>query len=106
MIILTDSAIKQITDQLAKRGSGLGIRFGVKQTGCSGYSYILEFVDQLDNNDQETKFDKFSVFIDDKSLPYLKDMVVDFVKEGIQEGFNFVNPNSKSECGCGESFTV
>lgn len=106
MIKLSDTAIERIKSQLEKRGSGLGIRLGVKSTGCSGLAYILEFVDAPDPTDHEFKFDNFSVFIDTKSFVYLTGMEVDFKKIGLNEGFEFMNPNEKARCGCGESFTV
>jgi iron-sulfur cluster assembly protein len=106
MINLTESAIIQIKTQLEKRKMGLGIRIGVKTTGCSGLSYILEFVDVPDLGDQEFKFDDFSVFVDQKSLPYLSGLTVEFKKEALAEGFDFINPLEKNRCGCGESFTI
>lgn len=106
MITLSETATNNIKLQLQKRGSGLGIRLGVLPTGCSGLSYVLEFVDIKNENDQEVIFDGFSVFIDDESAKYLKGTTLDFVKTLTGEGFEFKNPNEKAKCGCGESFIV
>ncbi len=106
MITLTEAALKQFSDQLKNRGRGLGIRIGVKSTGCSGLSYILEFIDEIDTTDDIFNFGNFSIYIDKKSLMYLTGLEIDFVKEGLNEGFKFINPNEKSRCGCGESFTA
>lgn len=106
MISLSDSAIHQIKSQLKNRGMALGIRVGVKPTGCSGLSYVLEFVDTPEAHDTEIKFDGFSIFVDQKSLVYVTGLEVDYKKVGINEGFEFTNPNEKGRCGCGESFTV
>ncbi len=106
MINLTDAAAKHISEFLANRGSGLGIRVGVKTAGCSGLSYVLEFVDTPDSNDEVFESHGVNVFIDPKSLVYLNGLTMDFVTEGLNSGFKFNNPNQKGECGCGESFTV
>lgn len=106
MINLSDTAIDRIKSQLKNRGSGLGIRIGVKPTGCSGLSYILEFVDTPDPDDNEYKFDNFFIFVDSKSLVYISGLEIDYKKVDLNEGFEFVNPNEKARCGCGESFTV
>ncbi len=106
MIHLTDAAAKHISEFLANRGSGLGIRVGVKTAGCSGLSYVLEFVDTPDSNDEVFESGGVNVFIDPKSLVYLNGLTMDFVTEGLNSGFKFTNPNQKGECGCGESFTV
>ncbi len=106
MINLTDAAAKHISEFLANRGSGLGIRVGVKTAGCSGLSYVLEFVDTPDGNDEVFESHGVNVFIDPKSLVYLNGLTMDFVTEGLNSGFKFTNPNQKGECGCGESFTV
>lgn len=106
MISLTELAANKIKQQISKRGKGLGIRIGVKTTGCSGLAYVLEYVDRLEETD--TKVDCFgcSVFIDPKSCPYLEGMTIDYVRNGLNEGFEFINPNEKDRCGCGESFRV
>ena len=89
-----------------KRGKGIGIRLGVKTSGCSGMAYVLEYVDQLEEEDSVFEFDGVKVVVDPKSLVYLDGTELDFVKEGLNEGFQFNNPNVASECGCGESFNV
>jgi iron-sulfur cluster assembly protein len=106
MIKLTNNAINRINLQLEKRGSGVGIRIGVKPTGCSGFSYILEFVDVPELDDNEYKFENFSVFVDHKSLLYVSGLEIDYKKVELNEGFEFMNPTEKSRCGCGESFTI
>jgi iron-sulfur cluster assembly protein len=106
MITLTESAQKKITSQLNKRGKGIGIRIGVKTTGCSGLAYVLEFVDSKSIDDHHFDFDKFSIFIDPKSFAYLNGMNIDFVRNGLNEGFSFGNPNERDRCGCGESFRI
>jgi len=105
-IEVTEAAAEQIKSSLESRGKGVGIRLGITTTGCSGFAYVMEFVDQL--NVEDNVFDEHGVklVIDDKSLVYLDGTQVDFVKQGLNEGFEFSNPNSKGECGCGESFSV
>lgn len=106
MIQVTDTAAKKIKSNLTKRGSGIGIRIGVRTTGCSGLAYVLEYVDTT--NDDDTVFDSndVKVIIDGKSLPILGDLDVDYVRQGLNEGFEFTNPLEKDRCGCGESFRV
>ncbi len=106
MITITENAAKQIRKFLANRGKGEGIRIGVKTSGCSGMAYTLEFVDEIQPEDQVFEQDGVKVFIDPKSMVYLDGTQVDFAKEGLQEGFKFENPNAKESCGCGESFHV
>jgi len=106
MIRLTPRAEQRIKDMLSKRGKGIGIRLGVKTTGCSGLAYILEYVDQMPLDNDEYAFTGFFVFIDKKSAVYLSGLEVDYVKNGLNEGFEFRNPNEKDRCGCGESFRV
>ena len=106
MITLTESAAKRVQDFITKRGKGLGLRLGVKTSGCSGLSYKLEFVDTKNVDDIEFISHDVRVFVDQKSLQYLDGTSLDYTKEGLQEGFKFINPNVKDECGCGESFTV
>jgi iron-sulfur cluster assembly protein len=91
---------------LENRGSGAGIRLGVRTTGCSGMAYVLEFVDELQADDQVFESFGMKVIIDPKSLAYIDGTELDFVREGINEGFKFNNPNVRGECGCGESFSV
>jgi len=105
-ITMTEIAAQHVQRQLDQRGSGLGIRVGVKTTGCSGMAYVLEFVDALDSEDQVFSNHGVRVVVDPKSLVYLDGTEMDFVKEGLNEGFQFSNPNAAGECGCGESFTV
>ena len=106
MITVTENAANQIRTFLEKRGKGEGIRIGVKRSGCSGMAYSLEFVDEIQPEDQVFEQDGVKVFVDPKSLVYLDGTQVDFTKEGLQEGFKFEKPNVKESCGCGESFHV
>lgn len=106
MIHLSETAAGHIRDFLANRGKGEGIRVGVKTSGCSGLAYVLEFVDQADPHDQAFDSNGVKVFVDPKSQVYLNGLEMDYVKNGLNEGFEFRNPNQKGECGCGESFTV
>lgn len=105
-ITLTEKAAQHIEKQLQKRGSGLGIRLGVKTTGCSGMAYVLEYVDDVQAEDVLFEGFGVSVYVDPKSLVYIDGTELDFVREGLNEGFKFNNPNVADECGCGESFTV
>jgi iron-sulfur cluster assembly protein len=105
-ISLTPAALAHIDRSLVQRGKGLGIRLGVKTTGCSGMAYTLEFVDEVAPEDVVHEEGPIKVYIDPKSLVYLDGTELDFVKEGLNEGFQFNNPNAKGECGCGESFQV
>lgn len=106
MIIITENAAKHINSYLTKRGKGLGVRLGVKTSGCSGMAYNLEFVDEVNDDDLIFEEHGARVYIDPKSLVYLDGTQVDYTKEGLQEGFKFENPNVKDSCGCGESFHV
>jgi len=105
-ITLTESAATHVQNYLIKRGKGVGLRIGVQTSGCSGMAYKLEFVDELDSEDMQ--FDSFGVtiLVDQKSMPYIEGMELDYAREGLNEGFKFNNPNVKDECGCGESFKV
>ncbi len=105
-VTMTESAANHVSKYLAKRGKGVGLRLGVRTTGCSGLAYKLEFVDAVDPVDHRYEYFGVAVFIDPKSLPYLSGTELDFGREGLNEGFKFNNPNVKAECGCGESFTV
>jgi iron-sulfur cluster assembly protein len=105
-LTLTESAAKHVADQLAARGKGVGIRVGVTTTGCSGMAYVLEFVDSTEEHDQVFENHGVRIVVDPKSLVYIDGTELDFVKTGINEGFEFHNPNVKGECGCGESFSV
>ncbi|AUD79020.1 MULTISPECIES: iron-sulfur cluster assembly protein IscA [Kangiella] len=105
-ITLSDAAADRVKSFMANRGKGLGIRLGVKTTGCSGLAYVLEFVDELEEDDVVFEDKGVKVIVDPKSKLYLDGTRLEFKKEGLNEGFEFVNPNVKGECGCGESFTV
>ena len=105
-ISVTESAAKHVGAQLASRGKGLGIRVGVTTSGCSGMAYVLEFVDETAPEDYVCEGHGVKVFVDPKSMVYLDGTELDFVKEGLNEGLQFRNPNVQGECGCGESFTV
>ena len=106
MSTITENAAKHINSYLTKRGKGLGVRLGVKTSGCSGMAYNLEFVDEVNDDDLIFEEHGARVYIDPKSLVYLDGTQVDYTKEGLQEGFKFENPNVKDSCGCGESFHV
>lgn len=106
MIELTERAAKHIRDFLDNRGKGEGIRVGIRTAGCSGLAYVLEFVDEPDANDERFESQGVSIFVDPKSMVYLNGLHMDYIVEGLNEGFKFSNPNKKGECGCGESFTV
>jgi iron-sulfur cluster assembly protein len=106
MIVLTEIAKTKIKHHLNKRGQGLGIKIGVKTTGCSGLAYVLEFVDNHVEHDHVIDYEEFKVFIDPKSFVYLTGMTIDYKRQGLNEGFEFSNPNEKDRCGCGESFRV
>ncbi len=105
-ISLTEVAADRVKNFLASRGKGIGLRIGIKTTGCSGMAYVLEFVDEVDAEDEVFESRGVKVIVDPKSLVYLDGTQVDFAKEGLNEGFKFTNPNAKDECGFGESFTV
>ena len=106
MISLTEKAAKHVNRNLEKRGKGIGLRLGVRTTGCSGLAYELEYVDQVSADDAVFESQGIKVFVDPKSLPYIEGTELDFAREGLNEGFKFQNPNVKDECGCGESFRV
>ena len=105
-ITLTQTAADRVEKFLANRGKGIGLRLGVKTTGCSGMAYTLKFVDELHPEDTSFESHGVKVIVDPKSLVYIDGTELDFTKEGLNEGFKFNNPNVKDECGCGESFTV
>jgi iron-sulfur cluster assembly protein len=105
-IQLTPAAADRIRSQLAQRGHGLGLRLGVKTTGCSGLSYVVNFADEPAPDDQVFESEGVRVYVDPESLPALEGVRVDFVRQGLNESFRFENPNARGECGCGESFTV
>ena len=105
-IQLSEGAATRVQNFLANRGKGIGLRLGVKTTGCSGMAYVIEFVDEVQSDDEVFESHGVKVFVDPKSLLFLDGTEVDFGKEGLNEGFQFKNPNAKDACGCGESFTV
>ncbi|AJP47727.1 iron-sulfur cluster assembly protein [Rugosibacter aromaticivorans] len=105
-VTLSEPAAQHVAGFLAKRGKGVGIRLGVKTSGCSGLAYKLEFADDALPEDLVFESHGVKVLIDPKSLPYLEGTELDYAKEGLNEGFKFNNPNVKGECGCGESFTT
>ncbi|MDH2432857.1 iron-sulfur cluster assembly protein IscA [Pokkaliibacter sp. MBI-7] len=105
-ISMTEAAARHVDRYIKGRGQGQGVRLGVRTSGCSGLAYVLEFVDRPDDTDEVFESFGVKVFIDPKSLAYLDGTELDFVKEGLNEGFRFNNPNVRSECGCGESFNV
>jgi iron-sulfur cluster assembly protein len=108
MITVTDTARKKIKQNLERRGKGVGIRLGVRTTGCSGLAYTMEYVDTYEAEVGVTNFAQkdFVVLVDAKSLVYLNGLTVDWVRNGLNEGFDFFNPNERDRCGCGESFRV
>ena len=105
-IHLTDVAATRVRNFLDTRGKGIGLRLGVKTTGCSGLAYVMEWVDELNEEDEVFESKGVTVVVDKKSLLFLDGTEVDFAKVGLNEGFQFNNPNAKDACGCGESFTV
>jgi iron-sulfur cluster assembly protein len=106
MITLTATAAKHMQDALYNRKKGIGMRIGVRTSGCSGFAYVLEFADQLFEGDLEIDDRGVTLVINKKDLVYLQGMQIDYTKKGLNEGFEFSNPNEKARCGCGESFTV
>lgn len=108
MISLTSTAAEKIKQQLQRRGRGLGIRVGVRTTGCSGLAYVLEFVDQAPITRDQFVYENYGVkvWIDGKSMPYVNGLEIDWTRKGLNEGFEFKNPNERDRCGCGESFRV
>ncbi len=105
-ITLTEKAAHQVAKQLQKRGTGLGLRLGVRQAGCTGYAYVVDYADTAGDDDEVIEQHGVKVVIHRDELPYLEGTTVDFRREGISEAFRFDNPNIKAMCGCGESFAV
>jgi iron-sulfur cluster assembly protein len=105
-ISITQAAADRVKNFLAARGRGLGLRLGVKSTGCSGYAYVVNYADELADGDVVFETAGVKIIVDQKSLSYIDGTEVDFVKQGLNEAFRFRNPNVRGECGCGESFTV
>ena len=108
MISLTEKAYEKVKSQLQKRGKGIGIRLGVRTTGCSGLAYTMEYVDKYDDEVGVTNYAQkdFAVLVDAKSDAYLNGLAKDWIRNGLNEGFDFSNPNERDRCGCGESFRV
>jgi iron-sulfur cluster assembly protein len=105
-VSLTQSAADRVRSFLANRGRGVGLRLGVKKTGCSGFAYVVNYADDIGSGDVVFDSLDVKVIVDNESLPYVDGTEVDFVREGLNEAFKFRNPNVKGECGCGESFNV
>ena len=105
-ILLTDAAAERVRDYLDKRGAGVGLRLGVTPTGCSGYSYVINYADSIEDRDVVFEDKGVTVIVDPEALKLIDGTEVDFVKNGLNEAFSFRNPNIKGECGCGESFNV
>ncbi|MBN1379337.1 MAG: iron-sulfur cluster assembly protein IscA [Gammaproteobacteria bacterium] len=105
-ITLSETAARQVQRSMDQRGKGVGLRLGVRTSGCSGMAYVLEFADEIEENDQVFESHGVKVIVNSKSLDYLDGTELDFVRAGLNEGFKFNNPNVKDECGCGESFNV
>ena len=108
MITVTDTACKRIKQNLDKRGKGQGIRIGVRTTGCSGLAYTLEYVDNYIAEEGVINYaqNDFVVLVSQKDVPYLNGLTMDWVRNGLNEGFDFINPNERDRCGCGESFRI
>jgi iron-sulfur cluster assembly protein len=108
LITVTDKAVHKIQANLARRGRGVGIKIGVRTTGCSGLAYTLEYLDSTDNLElgHMKNYDQFCVFVSERDLPYFENLEIDYVRQGLNEGFEFRNRAEKDRCGCGESFRV
>ncbi len=105
-VTLTEKAARHISNFIAKRGKGVGLRLGVRTSGCSGMAYKVEFADEVNPEDSLFESHGVKVIVDPKSLPFLQGMELDFARDGLNEGFKFNNPNVKQQCGCGESFST
>lgn len=105
-VSLTPSAAERVRTYLEKRGRGVGLRLGVKKTGCSGYAYVVNYADEIGEQDVVFEQDGLKVIVDTDSLGFVDGTEIDFVRQGLNEAFKFHNPNVKGECGCGESFNV
>ena len=108
MITITETAAKKIVTNIAKRGSGVGIRVGVKTTGCSGLAYVLEYMDQVPTTKDWFRYEQDGavVWVNGRDLVYIDGLEIDYTRQGLNEGFDFKNPKEAARCGCGESFTV
>lgn len=105
-IQITENAARQIEKQLSKRGKGVGLRLGVRKSGCSGYAYSMDIADEIDTEEQVFEQHGIKVLVRHEDLPVLSGIQLDYTREGISEAFRFNNPNVKATCGCGESFAV
>ena len=105
-INLTDRAADHVKTFLAKEGDGIGLRIAVKPTGCSGYQYVIEAAESINDHDQAFESNGVKVVVDEQSLKYLAGTELDFIREGLNSGFRFNNPNVADTCGCGESFNI
>lgn len=105
-IYLSEAAARRIRDQLARRGKGIGLRLGVKRSGCSGYAYVVDYADEVEPEDVVLETQGVKVVIRRDQLAYLEGLEIDFCREGLNEAFRFHNPNAKASCGCGESFAL
>jgi len=106
MITVTSTASKKILDSIAKRGHGIGIKVGIRTTGCSGLAYVLEYVDETWEGSTSFPQDGFSIIIDTRDLAIVENIEIDYVRQGLNEGFEFNNPLERDRCGCGESFRI
>jgi iron-sulfur cluster assembly protein len=106
MIQLTETAAKKVLKQLEKRGQGIGILVGVRTTGCSGLAYKLEYVDETADDVLQYESHGVNVFVSPKDLPYIDGMIMDYKRQGLNEGFDFINEKERNRCGCGESFQI
>jgi iron-sulfur cluster assembly protein len=106
MITVTSTASKKIKDSIAKRGRGIGIKVGIRTTGCSGLAYVLEYVDETWEGSTSFLQDGFSIIVDTRDLPIVENIEIDYVRQGLNEGFEFNNPLERDRCGCGESFRI
>lgn len=105
-VTITEKAATQVARQLQKRGKGLGLRLGVRKSGCTGFAYVVDYADAAEPEDRVFEQHGVQVFVKEGDLPYLEGVQVDYRREGINEAFKFDNPNVKATCGCGESFAV
>jgi iron-sulfur cluster assembly protein len=106
MITLTDRAADRVRNYLAQRGAGIGLRLGIKKTGCSGFAYVVNYADEIGDDDVVFESDDVKVVVDRQSLNVIDGTEVDYVREGLNEAFRFRNPKATGECGCGESFSI
>ncbi|MEA3410916.1 MAG: iron-sulfur cluster assembly accessory protein [Pseudomonadota bacterium] len=104
---MTEAAVRHVMNQIERRGSGIGVRLGIKKMGCSGFGYQVDFIDEAGEDDREYPVTEgLSVYVDPQALPYVKGTQLDYVREGLNATFKFINPNVQDTCGCGESFSV